>query len=77
MSSQSPPRIVDHRARPAQPGGAAPGERALALDAGLGQNAAYMTDLEEELAYRVQLFEVAAVTEIATLRGELGGLQVG
>jgi hypothetical protein len=48
-------------------------ERALAVREGLGDNAAYMADLEEELAYRTQEYVVAAVTEIATLRAELDG----
>jgi hypothetical protein len=52
-------------------------ERVLALEAGLGENAAYMDDLDEELAYRRQLYVVSAVTEIATLRAELGAPQVG
>jgi hypothetical protein len=52
-------------------------ERMLALEAGLGENAAYMADLEDELAYRRQLYVAAAVTEIATLRAELGQPQLG
>jgi hypothetical protein len=48
-------------------------ERAFALREGLGGNAAYMADLDEELAYRTQLYVTAAVTEIATLRAELDG----
>jgi hypothetical protein len=48
-------------------------ERALALKEGLGANAAYMTDLDDELAYRTHLYVAAAVTEIATLRAELDG----
>jgi hypothetical protein len=52
-------------------------ERALALDSGLGEVSAYMADLEEELEHRRQLYVAAAVTEIATLRAELFGPQVG
>lgn len=52
-------------------------ERVLAVEAGLGDNAAYMDDLDQELVYRRQLYVVAAVTEIATLRAELGGPEVG
>jgi hypothetical protein len=48
-------------------------ERALAIREGLGHNAAYMADLDEELAYRTQMYVTAAVTEIATLRAELSG----
>jgi hypothetical protein len=36
-----------------------------------------MDDLEDELTYRRQLYVVAAVSEIATLRAELDGPQVG
>ena len=49
----------------------------VALEAGLGENAAYMDDLDEELLYRRQLYIASAVTEIATLRAELGGSQLG
>jgi hypothetical protein len=52
-------------------------ERALALEAGLGEIDAYMTDLDAELADRRAIYIAAAVTEIATLRGELFGAQVG
>ena len=52
-------------------------ERAAAEHAGLGRNAAYMADLEGEIAtYRLAL-KGAAVTEIAVLRGELFGRQYG
>ena len=52
-------------------------ERALAVREGLGHNATYMADLEDELVYRTQLYVVAAVTEIATLRAELDGPRYG
>ncbi len=52
-------------------------ERALAQLNGLGGVAAYMADLEEEIDYRRRLYVAAAVTEIATLREELSGPQVG
>jgi hypothetical protein len=52
-------------------------ERALALEAGLGKVDAYMADLAEELELRRSLYVAAAVTEMATLRGELFGRQVG
>ena len=52
-------------------------ERSLALGTSLGSVEAYMTDLDEELEYRRRLYVAAAVTEIATLRAELFGPQVG
>jgi hypothetical protein len=52
-------------------------ERALAVREGLGDNAAYMADLDDELAYRTQLYVAVAVTEIATLRAELDGPRYG
>jgi hypothetical protein len=52
-------------------------ERALAQLNGLGEVATYMADLEEEIDYRRRLYVAAAVTEIATLRAELSGPQVG
>jgi hypothetical protein len=52
-------------------------ERVLAVREGLGDNAAYMADLDEELAHRTQMYVVAAVTEIANLRAELDGPLVG
>jgi hypothetical protein len=52
-------------------------ERALAIDSGLGAVEAYMADLDEELEHRRHLYVAAAVTEIATLRGELFGPQLG
>jgi hypothetical protein len=52
-------------------------ERALALENGLGTVRAYMADLDEELDHWRRLYVTAAVTEIAELRGELFGMQVG
>jgi hypothetical protein len=52
-------------------------ERALALKEGLGEVRAYMADLEKELESWRRLYVTAAVTEIATLRGELFGPQLG
>jgi hypothetical protein len=52
-------------------------ERALAVREGLGDNAAYMADLDDELAHRTQLYVAVAVTEIATLRAELDGPRYG
>ena len=52
-------------------------ERALAISAGIDKAHAYMADLEEELEIFRSAFMVEAVGEIATLRGELFGRQVG
>jgi hypothetical protein len=52
-------------------------ERGLALSQGLGDVPSYMDDLAEELETTRNLYVSAAVTEIATLRGELFGRQVG
>lgn len=52
-------------------------ERALALIEGLGVNAAYMADLDDEIAATRDACIAAAVTEIAELRAELAGPQVG
>ena len=40
-------------------------------------DAAYMTDLEDEVAEVTAVYAGAAVTEVATLRGELLGPQFG
>jgi hypothetical protein len=52
-------------------------ERALALSEGLGGVEAYMADLDQELEHRRLLYVAAAVTEIASLRAELFGPQLG
>jgi hypothetical protein len=52
-------------------------ERALASNEGLAANTAYMADLEDEIAEVGDAYVAAAVTEIAALRGELFGTQVG
>jgi hypothetical protein len=52
-------------------------ERALALIEGLEGNAAYMADLEDEIAATRFAYVGAAVTEIASLRAELSGPQHG
>jgi hypothetical protein len=46
-------------------------ERALALIEGLGDSAAYMADLEDEIAATRHAYVVSAVTEIAVLRADL------
>jgi hypothetical protein len=52
-------------------------ERALASLEGLGANAAYASDLDDDLAAAHHAYVGAAVTEIATLRAELSGPLVG
>ena len=52
-------------------------ERALAEAEGLGSNRAYMADLEQDIARSRIAYAGAAVTEIATLRGELWGRRQG
>jgi hypothetical protein len=52
-------------------------ERLDAIDAGLGDNALYMVSLERDIEASRALLVGLAVTEIATLRGQLGGPQVG
>jgi hypothetical protein len=52
-------------------------ERALALIEGLEDNAAYMADLDDEISATRSAYVGAAVTEIASLRAELFGPQVG
>ena len=51
-------------------------ERALASIKGLA-DPAYMADLETEITATCQAYVGAAVTEIATLRAELSGPQLG
>jgi recombinational DNA repair ATPase RecF len=52
-------------------------ERLEAIEAGLGSNAVYMDDLESELGNHRNAYVGMAVTEIATLRGQLDGPLVG
>jgi hypothetical protein len=52
-------------------------ERALASIEGLATYAAYMADLDGEIEATSHAYVEAAVTEIATLRAELSGPQVG
>ncbi len=52
-------------------------ERALAVAEGLGGVSAYMADLETDIAALEWAYVGYAVTEIATLRAELFGPQVG
>jgi hypothetical protein len=52
-------------------------ERLDAIDAGLGENALYMAELQHDLAASRAAYVGLAITEIATLRARLGGPQVG
>jgi hypothetical protein len=52
-------------------------ERALASIEGLATDTAYMADLDDEIAAMREAYIAAAITEIATLRAELSGPQVG
>jgi hypothetical protein len=52
-------------------------ERLDAIEAGLGNNAAYMRELEADLVAARASYVGLAVTEIATLRRELCGPQTG
>jgi hypothetical protein len=52
-------------------------ERLLASSDGLAADTAYMADLDDEIAEVSHAYIGAAVTEIATLRAELFGPQVG
>ena len=52
-------------------------ERVLAASEGLAGDDDYMADLDEEIAATSVAYVGAAVTEIATLRAELSGPQLG
>ena len=52
-------------------------ERLDAVEAGLGRNAMYMDALSLEIDAHRAAYVGAAVTEIASLRGELSGVLVG
>jgi hypothetical protein len=52
-------------------------ERALANGSGMAGIETYMADLEAEIETTRQLYVASAVTEIATLRGELFGRELG
>ena len=52
-------------------------ERATALGTSLAHNVIYMDDLEADLEAAREAYVGLAVSEIATLRGELFGRQVG
>jgi hypothetical protein len=52
-------------------------ERLDAREAGLGANAIYMAELETDIEASRVAYVALAVTEIATLRAQLSGPQVG
>ncbi len=52
-------------------------ERLDAVEAGLGSNALYMTDLQNDIAASQVAYVSLAVTEIASFRAQLSGPQVG
>ena len=52
-------------------------ERALASLEGLDHNATYLADLDEAMVEAEYAYVLAAVSEIARLRAELDGPQVG
>ncbi|MGI8779273.1 MAG: hypothetical protein ACR2L8_03705 [Solirubrobacteraceae bacterium] len=52
-------------------------EHAAAVAAGLADHPAYQADLQEELDAAQVAYVAAAVTEIASLRSQLTGPQVG
>jgi hypothetical protein len=52
-------------------------ERLEAAEANLDANTLYMRELEDDLTAAREAYVGLAVTEIATLRGELSGRQVG
>ena len=52
-------------------------ERIDAIEAGLGENATYMRELDQDLTAARASYTGLVVTEIATLRGQLFGTQNG
>jgi hypothetical protein len=52
-------------------------ERALAAATGLTEIESYMADLEREIEAVRYLYVLTAVTEIATVRAEVSGPQIG
>jgi hypothetical protein len=52
-------------------------ERALAVHTGVMEIDSYRADLDEDIELCRELYITAAVTEIATLRAELFGAEVG
>jgi hypothetical protein len=52
-------------------------ERALAAHSRMAEVDVYMADLDAEIETTRRLYVASAVTEIATLRGQLSGAEVG
>jgi hypothetical protein len=52
-------------------------ERLDAVEAGLGENALYMADLETDIEASRAAYVALAVTEIASLRAQLSGANQG
>ena len=52
-------------------------ERLVALAHGLGGNAAYMTELDGDIAATRAAYVGMAITEIASFRAQLSGPQLG
>ena len=52
-------------------------ERLYAVEAGLGENALYMSDLENDIASSRVAYVALAVTEIASFRAQLSGPNAG
>jgi hypothetical protein len=52
-------------------------ERFAAVEHGLASNGTYMSELDDEIAAVTAAYVGSAVTEIATLRGELSGRPQG
>jgi hypothetical protein len=52
-------------------------ERALAKETGVAEIPSYMADLERDIARSTAAYVGAAVTELATFRGELSGRNWG
>jgi hypothetical protein len=52
-------------------------ERLDAVEAGLGENDLYMTDLDSDIEASRVAYVAIAVTEIASLRGQLSGRHEG
>jgi hypothetical protein len=70
LTTASAPAIREHLQRLQQ-------ERAFAVLTGLAENAIYMEDLSDELEAVRSAYIGAAVTEIASLRAELGSPLLG
>jgi len=52
-------------------------ERSTAVETGLGANVVYMADLHDDIVAAHAMYIGLAITEVATLRAQLGGAQIG